>query len=219
MNIFDINNILFTILDYPVSALELIGTIAGMLCVYLTAREKVICWPVGIVNIVFFFIMFYQVQLYSDMLLQIIFFIMTIYGWWKWTHPKNRQETNSRQELKISKLNRMELIIYLSISLLAVILNGTIMLYIHDLLPAIFPQPAAFPYADAFTTVFSLTATILMARKKIECWLLWITVDIAAVVIYFLKGINLVAIEYIIFGIIALTGFLNWKREQNTYAE
>jgi nicotinamide mononucleotide transporter len=214
MEFFDIGNIAFTILSYPVSYLELAGTAAGIACVFLTAREKVLCWPVGIVNILLFFIMFYQVQLYSDMLLQIYFLIMSFYGWWKWTHPKDAAEANKQEELKISNLTPRWLTVIVGGSLLLVIIAGTGMKDIHQVFPQLFPKPAAFPYGDAFTTVLSITATILMALKKRECWIFWVTVDTVAVLIYFIKGINLVAMEYIIFGLIALSGYINWSREQ-----
>ena len=217
--LFDIDKIALTILNYPISYLELVGTVSGLFCVYLTAKERVICWPVGIVNIIFFFIMFYQVQLYSDMILQVYFLIMSFYGWWKWTHPIDNKHANRQNELKITDLTGKMIAIGLGTCFVFIIITGTIMKSIHLHLPSIFPKPAAFPYGDAFTTVFSIAATVLMTVKKRQCWLLWISVDIVATVIYFMKGINLVAIEYIIFGIIATGGYINWSREQNSYTQ
>jgi nicotinamide mononucleotide transporter len=219
MALFDIHFIIITIFDYKLSLLELIGTVSGMLCVWLTAREKVSCWPIGIVNILFFFVMFYQVQLYSDMILQIFFLIMTVYGWWKWTHPRDESENNGRNELKISTLTPLILTLVIVFSGAGVFGLGTFMKHIHELLPLYFPKAAAFPYPDAFTTIFSITANLLMTIKKRECWILWIIVDIVSFIMYFLKGINLVAIEYVIFAIIALMGWLNWTREEKSYKQ
>jgi nicotinamide mononucleotide transporter len=163
--------------------------------------------------------MFYQVRLYSDMFLQVYFLIMSFYGWWKWSHPKEKTGANKRNELKITSLTPFRLAVVVGGSLILTLLWGTAMKDIHRVFPAIFPQPAAFPYGDAFTTVFSITATILMTLKKRECWLLWITVDLVAVLIYLMKGISLVAMEYVIFGLIALSGYINWSREQRRYGE
>ena len=218
MFLFDINSIAFSLLGYSLSYLELIGTVSGIFCVWLTAKEKVICWPVGIVNIVFFFILFYQVQLYSDMLLQFFFFVMTLYGWWKWTHPKTRELENKNKELKITKLSLKQIFIIAGSSVFASILLGTLMKNIHILLPKIFPKPADMPYPDAFITIFSITANLLMTVKKIECWILWVLVDIASVFLYVAKGVNLVALEYVLFGLIAAFGFYNWRNEQKTYS-
>ncbi|HOV14357.1 MAG TPA: nicotinamide riboside transporter PnuC, partial [Spirochaetota bacterium] len=83
---------------------------------------------------------------------------------------------------------------------------------IHFALPKIFPNPASFPFGDAFTTIMSINAQIFMTHKKRESWLMWVAVDIVAMIIYFIKGIHLVAIEYIIFGIISVFGFYSWNR-------
>ena len=168
MIFFDIEFILFKILDYPVSLLELSGTLSGLACVYLTAREKISCWPVGIVNIIFFFILFYQVRLYSDMILQVYFFVMSIYGWWKWTHPKTQAEANEQNELKITNLTKKGWLITLLITLASTFLLGYFMGRIHLIFPTLFKEAAIFPYPDAFTTVLSIIATVVMAQKKKE---------------------------------------------------
>jgi nicotinamide mononucleotide transporter len=216
MNIFDINFIVLTILDYELSLLELIGTVSGLACVYLTAKEKVLCWPVGIVNIIFFFFLFYQSQFYSDMYLQIYFLVMSIYGWWMWTHPvKNNKD--KKNELKVTDLSKKNLIIILSLSAATIIINGFLMTKIHIVLPEYFPEPAAYPFGDAFTSVLSIVATVLLARKKRETWLMWIAVDSVAIVLYFRRGIILTAILYIIFGIIATFGYINWTKIMKGY--
>ncbi len=217
--LFNINHTVITLLGYPLSLLEIIGTLTGLACVILTALENIWCWPVGIVNLVFFFILFYQVHLYSDMVLQVIFMGFTVYGWWRWTHPRDETEANQRQELRITRLGNVELLLYSIGSMVLVFIWGLLMSRIHVLLPQLFPVAAAFPYGDAFTTVLSVTASILLARKKIESWVFWIIVDIVATVIYFLKGVNLVALEYIVFGIIASSGFFNWQKELHIYSQ
>ncbi|MBN2737485.1 MAG: nicotinamide mononucleotide transporter [Spirochaetales bacterium] len=217
LTFFDINTIAISILGYNLSWVELIGTSFGFWCVYLTAKEKILCWPIGIVNIIFFFILFYQVQLYSDMLLQFIFFVMSIFGWWKWTHPRKESLANSKRELKISDLAIMEFLIWIGLSTIAVMGLGFFMTQIHLISPLWFPEPAAYSFADAYTTVFSISAQIIMALKKRQCWLFWIAVDLVACVVYFLKGINFVAIEYIFFTIIAYFGYMNWTKETRAY--
>lgn len=89
MSIFDINNTLVTLLGYNLSYIECFGTLFGLLCVWLGAKENIWNWPVGLVNIILFFIIFYQVRLYSDMFLQVYFFCISIYGWVQWS--KHRQ--------------------------------------------------------------------------------------------------------------------------------
>lgn len=219
MNLFDIHFIVFNMFDYPVSLLELTGTLTGLACVYLTAKEKISCWPVGIVNIVLFLALFYQVQLYSDMILQVFFLIMSVYGWWKWANPKTQKETDTKNELKISDLHSRGWAFWIIGIAVSTLILGFVMKDIHHYLPSVFPEPAAFPYPDALTTTLSIAATIIMALKMRACWILWITVDIIATVIYFVKGIHLVAIEYIVFGLISWNGYRTWTSIKNQYSD
>jgi nicotinamide mononucleotide transporter len=94
---------------------------------------------------------------------------------------------------------------------------GYIMGNIHRYLPKIFPEPASFPFLDAFTTILSFAATILMAYKRIECWYLWILVDVIGIGLYYTKNVVFVALLYCIFLVLATNGFFNWRRIQRTY--
>lgn len=216
--LFDLRVVFSEPLGYRLSYLEFLGTATGLACVWLTAREKVWCWPVGMANAVFFFVMFFQLRLYSDMILQVYYFATSVYGWWRWLHPINPQETNRRNELRITRLRRADLILLLGAGLAASIAFGAFISNVHNLLPAYFPEPAAYPFAGSAVAVLSVLAQFIMARKKLECWLFWITVDVIAMVIYFLKGVNLLALEYLIFGCIAFYGFLGWRRERRGYS-
>ncbi|HNZ26817.1 MAG TPA: nicotinamide riboside transporter PnuC [Spirochaetota bacterium] len=213
----DINFIILTVLDYELSLIELVGVISGLACVWLTAKEKIICWPVGILNILCFLVMFFQIQLYSDALLQIFFLVTTIYGWYSWANPRNEKEKNKNNELKISFLTKKGVIYMIAITIVSTVVLGLIMRKIHIFLPIIFKKAASFPFGDAFTTIASVVATFLMTRKKADCWLFWVATDVVATVIYFIKGINLVAIEYIIFGLIALNGYFSWTKTFKSY--
>ena len=100
----------------------------------------------------------------------------------------------------------------LAIIFVCSLLAGYFMQHVHELLPQFFPEPASFPYLDAFTTIMSFVATILMAHKKIECWYLWILVDIIGIWLYFQKGIVFVSVLYAIFLILATKGLINWNK-------
>ena len=95
----------------------------------------------------------------------------------------------------------------------ATIILGYFISKIHIWFPQLFFKPAAYPYFDAYTTVLSVIATIWMARRIIESWVLWILVDVVAIALYFLKGIKLVSIEYVIFLIMSVYGLIAWIRE------
>ncbi|MBP9732403.1 MAG: nicotinamide mononucleotide transporter, partial [Candidatus Magasanikbacteria bacterium] len=88
MYLLDINSVFFTIFQYPMSYIEFVGTVFTIACVVLTARAKVISWPVGIIGSVLYIFLFYQIQLYSDLFEQIYFLITGFMGWWAWTQAK-----------------------------------------------------------------------------------------------------------------------------------
>lgn len=216
LSIFDINVIAMTIFNYPISWVELIGVVTGMWCVWLTAKEKISCWPVGIINIVFFFILFYQVQLYSDMVLQIFFLVTSFYGWYAWSKPPVELE-NNQYELKVSILTMKQWMAILTMIIIFTYALYSVALNIHITCPELFPRPAAAPFRDALCTVMSIFAQLLLTRKKIEAWILWILVDVISCVYYFESGVILVGIEYVIFTFIATKGLLGWRKEFMDY--
>lgn len=206
--IFSLDWVAFNVLDYPLSYIELIGNITGLISVLLAAKPHVLTWPIGLVNVIAFFAIFYQIALYSDMLLQVYFFIVSIYGWLNW---KNRNEEESFSDT----LNNKQRAIYAGINIAGIIALGILMTKIHILLPNLFSQEASYPFMDAFTTVLSITATILLAKRKLESWVLWIIVDVVCIGMYFKKGIPFIALEYLIFLLIATFGFFKWKKLLN----
>jgi nicotinamide mononucleotide transporter len=96
--------------------------------------------------------------------------------------------------------------------LIVTYLFGSFAKNLHELFPTVFSLPSAFPYADSFVTVMSVAATFLMVEKKIECWILWIIVDVVATYLYFAKGIKFVGIEYLAFCFIAAFGLWGWMQ-------
>jgi nicotinamide mononucleotide transporter len=205
MSFFEINNIAFELISYPISYVELIGTLFGLISVYLASRANILTWATGIINEVFLFILFFQVQLYADMFLQVYFFIVTLFGWYNWKHkPKQNSfsTTNFKEKVWIT-----------SLIIVGTVLAGFFFANIHLYLPQFFKSRASFPFADSFVMILSIFATVLLAYKKIETWYLWIMTDIVCVFLFFKKGIVFLGIEYLVFIGLAIYGLLNWKKE------
>jgi len=219
MNLFDVNYTWFSILGYPLSPLEIFGTIFNLWSVILAAKNKVLNYPIGIIGVILFFILFYQVRLYSDVFLQVYFFIMSVFGWYVWTHPKTKKEEKAPHDLKISNLTPSEIGVWLGVLYLGTVILGVFMSNIHTILPTLFPEPASYPYWDALTSVGSLVAMYLMAKRKFESWYLWIACDAVDLCIYFMKDVKLVSIEYLVFLIIAIFGLYSWRKEFKGYAK
>ena len=217
MDFFTIDKILFTLWDYPMSYLEFFGTIAGGVAVWLSARGNIWSWPIGIINVTLFFFLFYQVQLYPDMFLQVFFFVTNLLGWWRWKNPKSNEE-DKKHELKVSRMSASWMVLFSLIGIIGTLSMGLMAKSLHSWFPVFFNIPSAFPFADSFVTVMSIVATYLMVQKKVECWAIWILVDAVACTLYFAKGINFVGIEYVLFCFIAAFGLWNWKKEFQSYS-
>ncbi|MFN8340907.1 MAG: nicotinamide riboside transporter PnuC [Cyclobacteriaceae bacterium] len=216
MYLFDIKQIFFTLWGYPMSYLEFFGTVAGGLAVWLSARANVWSWPLGLVNVTLFFFLFFQVQLYPDMLLQVFFFITNLMGWWRWLHPSPGEE-DQKKELRVTRTNAKTLFWLGLTTLVVTACFGLVASKLHTLLPAVFSLPSAFPFLDSFVTVISIAATWLMVQKRVECWAAWLMADVIATYLYFAKGIMFVGIEYFIFCLIAAFGWWNWHQEARKY--
>lgn len=180
------------------TAIELIAVLFGIACVVLTIRQHVACWPTGLVMVILYIGIFFNARLYSDMGLQVVYVFLQIYGWIHWA--KGGSRGNPLPVVLLSKRAR------LLWSIVAV--AGTLVLgySMHRW------AGAALPYWDALTTVLSLIAQWLLARKALESWLLWITVDIVSIGIYSVKELYLTAGLYMIFFGLAIAGFISWRR-------
>lgn len=213
---FDIDTLFFTLWGYPMSYLEFFGVVSGGLATWLVARNNVWTWPMGVVSVVLFFFLFYQIQLYPDMFLQVFFLATYLWGWWRWTHPgageRVAHSSELQQTLRITRTPVRQLAIWLSAGTVAAVLLGAFASNLHTLFPAVFRQPGAFPYLDSFTTVMSIIGTFLMIEKRVECWYVWLAVDIISTYIYFAKDVKFVGVEYFIFCFIAAYGAWNWTR-------
>jgi nicotinamide mononucleotide transporter len=207
-----IENIAFTVIGYPMSYVELFGTILTLWSVWLIAKRRVLTWPVGIVSSVLFLVLFYQIKLYSDTIEQIYYIITNLYGWWAW----DKSPKDNGQVIGVRYSDRNRVIQWIALTLVVSAIVGFFMSRIHILLPAQFPEPAALPYLDALTTIMSFTATWLMIQKKVECWIYWIIVDVIGIGLYFAKDVKFVALLYVVLLVLAINGFRLWHRTSKT---
>ncbi len=151
------------------------------------------------------------------MFLMVFFGITNIIGWWRWANPK-KEEEDKKKELKISYLPGKQLLIFSAVGVLGTFVSGNLASRLHEWLPAIFNKPSAFPFLDSFVTVMSIVATFWMIQKKVECWVLWIVIDVIATGMYFIKGIKFVSAEYFVFCFLAAFGLWNWMKEYRSYS-
>lgn len=203
---FDINNTFVTLWAYPLSYIELIGTIFGLLAVWLATRQKIVSWPLGLINVTCFFVLFYQVQLYSGMFLQAFFFLTNIYGWFVWS----RQLSENEAPTALSKKARWWL--GASTLLLSVIV-GFVVQKLPEIYPDVFTKPASQPYYDAFIAIVSIAGQIMLTRRIIDNWFVWIIVNAVSVFVFYRQGLYLLSLEYFIFLLLAIKGVFDWKKK------
>lgn len=204
-SLFSIDHTFFTALGYSVSYIEFIGTLTGLLCVWLAARDHILTWPIGLINVSCFFLLFWQLQLYADMFLQIYFFATGVYGWIFWYQKQPENEP-------IYALSNKRRWLLGGAAILLSGITGFVISRLHTWWPGIFEHPAAYPYTDSLVAVLSVMANLLLAKRIWENWLLWVLVDVVATIIYFQKGVKFLGIEYFILLVIATLGLIKWVK-------
>ena len=184
------------------SALEIIAVLLSATAVWLTVRQNLLCWPLGLVSVLMYAWVFLDVKLYSDMLLQLVYAVLQLYGWWQWA--RGGAQHSGRQ---VSRLPGSQLLLSLAIGDAGSLLLGYLMATHTD---------AAAPWLDAALTSFSLVAQVWMAQKRLECWPLWIALDVIYVGLFLSKELYLTAVLYAVFTALAVAGWRAWQRPQAT---
>jgi nicotinamide mononucleotide transporter len=181
------------------TTLEIVATTTGLLCVWLTARENIWAWPIGLINVGCFFYMFWEVKLYADMTLQILFFVLSIYGWIFWLTKRGGAKVRPTRQMTVRSAG------ILAVLLVAVTGGWGFLLSTYT--------DASIPYVDAFIATLSIIAQYLLSSKVLENWLCWIAVDVLSIGMYAYKDLYAVAFLYLIFLGIAAAGFFSWRKE------
>jgi nicotinamide mononucleotide transporter len=197
----DESSVLFEFQGYFVSPIEAFGVGTAFLSVWLAIRNSIHTWTVNTLSVVSFFCLFYQVNLYSDMLLQVFFFVTNILGIisWKRGHPN------------ISKIPSKNLFLHFLLAVFLSLILGFFVSKIHLLLPEVFLESASFPFLDSLKAVFSVFATVLLIKRKVECWWFWIAVNCISVYLYSSKSLHITSLEYFMFLVMAIYGLYRWN--------
>ena len=181
-------------------ALEFIAFVFGILSVWFAKKENIWVYPTGLIATVISIYLFYTAGYLGDMMINAYFSIMSIYGWYLWS-----QGTIFEDNLPITRTNNKEKII-------AFVLFVVTMLVVFGIYK-FFDYPIHTDnYIDIFSSGIFFAGMWLMAKKKIENWTLWIIGDIIVVPLYAYRGLGMISLQYLIFTILAISAYLEWKK-------
>ncbi|MEX2178573.1 MAG: nicotinamide riboside transporter PnuC [Gemmatimonadaceae bacterium] len=177
---------------------EWAAAIAGAVSVYLSTRQNIWSWPTAIVNVSLSTFIFFQSGLYSGMGLQVVYLVLSIYGWYQWLHGGAE-----RTPLRVSRASPRA---WIASGVAAMLFYAGIANYTSGL------SGVSLPYLDSGLTTVSLIAQWMMTRKILESWVLWILVDVVYVPMYIYMDLYVIAGLYAVFLVLAVTGFVQWRR-------
>jgi len=180
------------------SPYETVGFVTGIICIWYNTRGHMHGWPFAIISVSAYTVVFYQNKLYADMGLQLVYLVLSIYGWWQW------KKSATENKIKPRNLPSKKHWIWISfvIGLLTISIGLTIKTY----------TDSDVPFLDAFTTSMSLVAQYLMGVKITQNWIIWIIADLVYVGLYAYKGLYLTTLLYVIITGLAFYGYWNWKK-------
>lgn len=195
--------------------LEIIGVIFGFLSVWYAKKGNIWVYPTGIISTMLFVYLLWHYVLWGDMLINVYYTIMSIYGWVLWA--RNAQDniitisrTTPADWKTATLLGAFSFLFVIGVYYLKPFIKNDfslqgVTLGFHNFLPT--------EYVDVFTTAIFLVGMWLMAKRKIENWIFWIVGDLISIPLYYIKGMVFTSFQYLLFTIIAIMGYLEWRRK------
>ena len=180
--------------------LELFAVFMNILSVIYAKRNSVLVYPTGLIGTGIFVYLLFNFSLLGDMIINFYFVIMSIYGWYYWTQKKEGKVIHNVSRVTVNEY-------YFSIIIAVISLISIYLVY--DFFGKWNSWTA---YVDSITTAIFFVAMWLMARRKIESWTFWFIGDIITIPLYFYKGLTISSIQYLIFSILAILGYISWKK-------
>ena len=178
---------------------EVCGTLTGFFYLGFSIRQHFLTWPVGLLNALFYVVVFFTSKIYADMSLQLYYVAISIYGWWCWYHG-----SKVGKSLEVSRTNKA---LWMKLAFIFLLLFGVIAVVLVKF------TDSQVPYWDSVTTAMSIVATWMLARKKIEHWLVWVVVDAISIGLFIFKELYPTTLLFLVYTILAIYGYFEWKKE------
>lgn len=182
--------------------IEITGAVLSLIYLFLSIRQHILLWPVGLLSALLYIVVFYQSKFYADMGLNGYYLMISIYGWITWSNAKKKES----KEFAVSRVGTRRGMLLIGLMVVLFLLLG----YFLDK-----KTDSPVPYWDAFTTSGSIIATWMLARKILEHWILWIIVDVISLGLYIWKGLLPTAMLFTVYTAMAVIGYFQWKKSIN----
>lgn len=180
--------------------LEAIAFVFGIASVWYAKKENILVYPTGLIATSITVYLLYKASYFGDMMMNFYYSMMSIYGWWNWSRKKN-----DTYVVPISRTNAKEKLIGVVLVMLTMMVTYGVYRFFEYTIETV-------NYIDIFTSGIFFTAMWYMATKKIENWTLWIFADVITVPLYAYRGLGMLSLQYLIFTILAIQGYLAWKK-------
>ena len=183
--------------------LEFIAFVFGIVSVVYAKRAHILVYPSGLVATIISVFLLYKAGFFGDMMMNFYYSVMSIYGWWNWARKKDNVPVLAISRTTINDKSVGVLMFFLTM----LVTYGVYSFYDYELTTT--------NYIDIVTSGVFFTAMWYMANKKIENWILWIIADVITVPLYAYRGLGMLSLQYLIFTILAIQGYLQWKKHLN----
>lgn len=180
--------------------LEAIAFVFGIASVWYAKKENILVYPTGLIATIITVYLLYKAEYFGDMMMNFYYSIMSVYGWWNWSRKKN-----DKAVVPISRTTFKEKIIGILLVILTMVVTYGVYNYFGT-------EIKTENYIDIFTSGIFFTAMWYMANKKLENWTLWIFADLITVPLYAYRGLGMLSLQYLIFTILAIQGYIAWKK-------
>ena len=183
--------------------IELIAVATGLISVWYSKKINVLVFPIGIISVLLYVFIFVKNGLFANAVINFLYFVISVFGWWNWKKDNGQQTTDNRQQsesLTVTFLNSRQRLVTLAIVL--------VLLFVSK----IFSSDTT-TFLDYLTGVLGLGGMLLTALKKVENWILYLLCDIILIPLCIYNGLYLTVLQYIIYAIIAIMGYISWSKE------
>jgi len=180
---------------------EAVAVIFAIAYLFLAVRENILCWLFAFMSTAIYTVLFWDVNLLMESALNVYYMAMAVYGWYQWSRG-GHNGNNEPHALGVQTMSGQQHVLVITATTILVFISGYL-LSEHS--------SAAWPYVDSFTTWASVITTYLVTRKYLQNWLYWIVIDMVSIPLYIDRGLNLTAVLFVVYTIVAIIGYFSWR--------